>query len=176
MQQTSSWVKIVVLCGLVLASGSYYRWRDSAAEQPREIVGLDLDGAEMKLSDYRGKVVLLAFWADEPSELRKHLDFLKRLERRNEGEPFVLLGVNSDPSRQAARAAAERLGMTWPSWHDGPEGPIAQSFDVDETPSYILIDHRGEISAEFDTLLPENMVEPMIDQLVHEAKRASKRR
>jgi glutathione peroxidase-family protein len=174
VHQTSTWVSLVFLCGLALAGGSYF-YRDGVADDPREIEGLDLDGAEMKLSDYRGKVVLLTFWADQAGEWRKLNAYQKRLLRRHEGEPFVVLGVNADKSRQAAQAAAERLGATWPSWHDGPDGPIAQAFDVTELPTFFLIDHRGEVCDRYDSFLLEEEIEPLVDQLVLEAKRRKRR-
>jgi hypothetical protein len=64
-----------------------------------EITGEDLDGKPMKLSDYRGKVVLLTFWGHWCGPCRSMYPHERSLVKRLEGQPFALLGVNSDTDR-----------------------------------------------------------------------------
>src|SRR5207253_9530092 len=65
-------------------------------EESREIVGTDLDGNELKLSEFRGKVVLLVFWVSDQGDDPLTQTCLKRLQKRYDSAPFRVLGVNGD--------------------------------------------------------------------------------
>jgi hypothetical protein len=62
-------------------------------------------------------------------------------------KPFALLGVNSDPSLDAARRAVQKNRLTWRSWFDGggTSGPIATAWRVTRWPTIYLIDAAGVI-------------------------------
>src|SRR5438105_9037394 len=64
-------------------------------EPAPEIKGEDMDGKPLKLSDYRGKVVLLDFWGFWCAYCLRYIPHEKDLVRQYEGRPFVLLGVNT---------------------------------------------------------------------------------
>jgi peroxiredoxin len=112
-----------------------------------QIEGPDLEGRPMALSDFRGKVVVLEFWGNWCSVSRASTPPVRSLVERMKGRPFVLLGVNSDNTRQEAGSgrpaeAAER------SWRDGGEvygGRIARRWNVRALPTTYVIDHRGII-------------------------------
>src|SRR5262249_10220364 len=110
-----------------------------------EIVGTDVDGKSLKLSDFRGKVVLLDFWGDGFPACRAMYDYERKLVKRLAGKPFVLLGVNSDPDRARVKKLMADKGMAWPSWWDGGDvgGPIATRWEVSGWPTLVLIDHKG---------------------------------
>lgn len=63
-----------------------------------------------------------------------------------DGQPFVLLGVNSDPLDRA-QEAVRKNNLTWRSWWDGGDtrGPIASEWKVRGWPTIYLIDHTGVI-------------------------------
>ena len=73
-----------------------------------QIVGIDLDGQSMKLSDYRGKVVLLSFWATWCYPCMKLIPHERKLAERLADGAFAIVGVNGDKDVQAAREAARR--------------------------------------------------------------------
>jgi len=111
-----------------------------------ELAGKDLDGKPMKLSDYRGKVVLLSFWGTWCAPCMALVPKERSLVERLEGKPFVLLGINGDEDREQAKKAAERERMTWRSWWDGsPPGPIAEAWNVKGWPTLYLLDREGII-------------------------------
>lgn len=70
-----------------------------------------------------------------------HEDLVGRLA----GRPFALLGVNCDGEVATAREAARARGMTWPSWQDGAEGPVAARLGVRSFPATFVIDHTGVV-------------------------------
>jgi thiol-disulfide isomerase/thioredoxin len=131
-----------------------------------EIDGVALDGRGMKLSDYRGKVVLLSFWATWCGPCMKMVPQERELVKRFEGKPFVLVGVNGDDDQKTARAAVADHGMTWRSFQnkDGPR-TISLDWHVWGWPTFYLIDQKGIVrKRRGDTGLEE--LNLAIDQLL----------
>ena len=111
-----------------------------------EIIGEDLNGKTMKLSDYRGKVVVIEFWGWWCVYCRSLFPADQSLISRMRGRPFALLGVNSDVDLAAAEKAArteKQLWPTWPSWRNGRA--IAVRWSVIRWPTTIVLDHRGVV-------------------------------
>jgi thiol-disulfide isomerase/thioredoxin len=119
-----------------------------------DIDGTDLEETPLKLSDFRGKVVLLVFWGTWcgpcMSAVPEHVALLKRME----GKPFAIVGVNSDADRDAAHKIGMEKGISWRSWWDGGSnhGPIASRWNVDGWPTLYLIDAAGTIRFKGDML------------------------
>jgi RNA polymerase sigma factor (sigma-70 family) len=103
--------------------------------------GEDLDGRPMKLSDHRGKVIVLIFWSGEFNEARAYRKLIEGMA----GEPFALLGVNCDRESARARASVEKHEITWPSFQDGRNGPISSLWNVDSWPDIWVLDRQGSI-------------------------------
>jgi thiol-disulfide isomerase/thioredoxin len=115
-----------------------------------DIVGEDTKGRPMKLSDYRGKVVLLSFWATWCGPCMAQLPHERQLAARFANSPFVLVGVNADGDKKAAGKAIEEHGISWRSFScgpDGPDGEIPTAWNITAWPTVYVIDHRGVIRA-----------------------------
>src|SRR4051812_49285090 len=100
MRNWLSVLPFLVVIGLVLAivlSGSTLT-SDVAPHigyAAPEIKGTDLDGQPFKLSDYRGKVVLLSFSGEWCSACRLYHKYERRVVEEYQDRPFVALGVNT---------------------------------------------------------------------------------
>jgi peroxiredoxin len=91
----------------------------------------------------------------------------RSLVKRLAGKPFALLGINSDPSKEALKKVMDKENMTWRSWWDGgnTEGPIATKWNVVGWPTIYVLDAKGviryknvrekELDKAVDTLLKE---------------------
>ena len=94
-----------------------------------EIEGVDMDGKPLRLSDYKGKVVVLVFWGTWCGPCMALVPQERELVERLKDQPFALLGVDCEENKDTAREAMARERMTWPSWYDGAAGvgrsPIA---------------------------------------------------
>jgi S1-C subfamily serine protease/peroxiredoxin len=131
-----------------------------------EIEGPDVDGREFKLSDHRGKVVLLEFWADWDRNCTELYPHLRLLAEMHKGRPFVILGVNGD-TRERLRTVTDLKQVSWRSWSDGHGGGIATKWNIHALPTIYLIDHTGTIRFK---ALKQSELEPAVEQLVKEAE------
>ena len=111
------------------------------------IDGTGMDGSPLKLSDYRGKVVVLVFWGTWCGPCMQEIPHERALADRYKGRPFALLGVDCDSDKAAALKVMREQGITWPNWNDGDpgEGPIAQTYHVRAYPTILVIDAKGVI-------------------------------
>src|SRR4051794_21929179 len=71
-----------------------------------EVEADDVDGKPMKLSECRGKVIVVSFWATWCGPCMGMVPDEKALVERMKGRPFALIGVNCDDDREAAKAIA----------------------------------------------------------------------
>jgi RNA polymerase sigma factor (sigma-70 family) len=130
--------------------------RNLAVGKPApEITGTDIDGQPFKLSDYRGRVVLITFWADWCGACRDIAALERSLVETMRGRPFVLLGVNSDGDTVRLKQRMKAEHVTARSWCDGggnanTPGPIARQFNVRGWPTLYLLDDRGVIRHKFN--------------------------
>ena len=71
----------------------------------------------------------------------------RSLVKQYQNKPFVILGVNSDGSRETVKKAMADENLTWRSWFDGPgtSGPIASAWNVKGWPTTYVIDADGII-------------------------------
>jgi peroxiredoxin len=115
----------------------------------------DRDGATVKLSDYRGKVVLVNFWASWCGVCKAEKKSLARITRNLADEDFVVLSLASDTDGELVdQSLKEALqNVSRPPFRvlfDPPEGDenlgqIAQSWGVQKVPDSFLIDRDGDI-------------------------------
>jgi thiol-disulfide isomerase/thioredoxin len=111
-----------------------------------EIEGLDTNGRPMRLSDFRGNVVVLDFWGDWCPYCQAMYPDERALVDRLRGKPFALLGINSDRDLNSLylRMSAERIN--WRSWWDGgTRGPITSACGVRAWPTIFELDPKGVI-------------------------------
>jgi thiol-disulfide isomerase/thioredoxin len=94
-------------------------------EPAGRLVLTDLAGRRKPLSAYRGKAVLLNFWASWCPPCRRELPILRRLQARAAREPFVVLPVSLDKSAATVTAYLKRLGLADLSTFIDAEGVVA---------------------------------------------------
>jgi hypothetical protein len=94
----------------------------------------------------------------------------RSLVERYRDEPFVLLGVNVDVSREVLQRTQNERELNWRSWWDGPGGPIATRWGVTGLPAVYLLDHRGVVRFESAGAPDFEDLEKRIENLVREAK------
>jgi len=110
------------------------------------IVGEDSHGQAFQLADYRGKVVVLVFGRNWCGPCRSEYPYQRYLTEKYAGEPFAIVGVNSD-ELDTARTYPAKNGLDYRSFWDGPttRGPIATRWNVTSWPTVYVLDQEGRI-------------------------------
>ena len=118
----------------------------AVGQRAPEIEGRDHEGKPFKLSDYRGKIVVLMFSTSTCAPCRAMYPFLRDMIGRHKGRPLAFVSIYADPDVEYLRKAAESGEITWRSWCDGgAEGPISKRWNVSDYPTIYIIDGSGVI-------------------------------
>lgn len=133
-----------------------------------ETVGVDLDGRPIALADYRGKIVLVTFWATWCYPCMEAIPHEKELLERFGAERFAVVGVNADEDPGSAREAVAEHGVPWRSFRvrkdDGTS--IADDWHIAGYPTLYLIDAEGVIAGTWLGMPPRIELESAIGSLI----------
>ncbi len=107
-----------------------------------------IDGKTMKLSDLKGKVVLLDFWASWCGPCRKENPNVVKLYEQYKDKGFTVMSVSLDSSRERWEAAIKQDNLTWP-YHVSDlqkwSSKVGRIYQVQSIPFTVLIDQEGNI-------------------------------
>ncbi|MFQ5705780.1 MAG: TlpA family protein disulfide reductase [Acidobacteriota bacterium] len=112
-----------------------------------EISLTDTDGQPHPLSSYRGKVLLLDFWAVWCAPCRAEAPRLTRIYERFHDRGLAILGINSGDSESEIKRFVAEFGMTWPQVMEAPDGPLHGLFRIRGWPTYFVVGKDGTILA-----------------------------
>ncbi len=103
------------------------------------------DGSEVDLRDYRGKVVLLDFWATWCAPCLVDAPVIRSVWDSLHDRGFEVIGISYDTDRAALERYLGRTGQSWPQFFsdEGNKAPLIQEFGNPPPPTYWLIDQRG---------------------------------
>ena len=106
----------------------------------------DLDGKPVKLSAYRGRVVLVNFWATWCPPCRREMPSMERLSLRLKDQPFVILAVNQQEEADQVFAFTGQLdpAPTFPILFDR-NSAVSHAWDVLGLPSSFIVDKQGRV-------------------------------
>jgi len=101
-------------------------------------------GPNIRLSEYRGDVVVLAFWGSRCGVCAAQLAALDQLTATYQSAGLVTLGVDVDDNQDAARAFLASRPVKFPMLLD-PAKEVARSYRVDSLPMLLLVDRAGRV-------------------------------
>jgi cytochrome c biogenesis protein CcmG/thiol:disulfide interchange protein DsbE len=104
----------------------------------------DLEGNPVRLSDLRGRPVIVNFWASWCGPCVEEFPLLTRAASAHEGDDLAVVGIVFRDRSEAARGFLERMGATWPALMD-PGDAVAARFGIIGPPDTFFIDRRGVV-------------------------------
>lgn len=139
--------KIVALlcCGLLCLGAAQAQELKPFVGDPTPPLSLaDLNGKIHRLEDYRGKVVMVQFWATYCPPCIKEMPSMQRLEKKLAGKPFVILAINTGETEKEVRNFLARIKTDFTVLMD-PDGKTASTWKVVVAPTTFLLDPAGNI-------------------------------
>ena len=103
-----------------------------------------MDGRNLRLSEFRGQVVLVNFWARWAGDSRQELPALDRINTTYNRAGLVVLGVSVDEDARRAREFAEAMKLGFPILFD-TMSDIGRDYLIEKMPMTILVDRSGVV-------------------------------
>jgi len=146
------WAALALGVGILLlfALPSYRQGEASIAGKTADDFALTIDGKPQRLSDYRGKVVVLNFWASWCPPCVEEAPALNRLQRHIEPLGGTILGVSIDEDPAAYQKFLKDFGIVFPTWRDphvqDNKYKIALGYGTSLSRETYVIDRHGKIA------------------------------
>ena len=141
---TQRFRKMITASVLILFVGSVPALTDMSGRQAPDFALKSMAGENLRLSEYRGEVVMINFWATWCGPCRQEMPILDEIYQRYQKIGFALLGVNIDDDRRRAEEMAETLGISFPVLFDHAK-EVSRMYNVDAMPVTYLIDREGTV-------------------------------
>jgi len=133
---------VILSCCATLAAAQQLRPWSGGATPPLALQ--DLDGRSHRLEDYRGKVVLVNFWATWCDPCRAEMPAMNKLRASLAGRPFAVLAVNLAESESRIRRFMEQVPLDFPVLLDRDSG-AAKAWKARVLPVSFVLDAGGRI-------------------------------
>jgi len=152
LRALSWWTRAVVICLAIgvrpAAALDTLAWLDPPFEVPQTPY-LVAGGGTATLADYRGKVIVLNFWATWCPPCIEEMPSLDRLAARHAGDHLAVITMAMDrASEEKIRTFHDNHGLRHLTIQRDPEMTLARSMRLFGLPTTFLIDHRGDVVAQ----------------------------
>jgi thiol-disulfide isomerase/thioredoxin len=147
---------------------------DSATANPAtpggQAAGAQASGSQASgpFPEYRGKVILLDFWASWCGPCRSALPSVKRLQAVYGNDDFVVISVSEDDDESIWHAFVASHNMNWPQRLDSNSG-LQHQFGVNALPTYVLIGRDGSVLQKF---VGEDVEASIVERIGPELKKS----
>jgi thiol-disulfide isomerase/thioredoxin len=99
-------------------------------------------GSSLSLSQFKGQVVMINFWATWCGPCRQEMPLLDAMYKKYKPMGFTLIGVNVEPDSKAAEAFLGKVPVSFPVAFD-PDSKVSQMYQVQGMPSTVIVDRKG---------------------------------
>jgi len=101
-------------------------------------------GGNFRLSEHRGEVLFINFWASWCGPCRQEMPILDELHQRYQSAGFKVIGITIDEDTSKADAMLKKIPVSFPVLYDA-ESSVSELFDVDAMPTSVLVDRSGKM-------------------------------
>ncbi len=136
-----------------------------------EVLCLNIDGdKDDKLSNYKGKVVVLDIWATWCGPCKAMIPHEREMNEKLKGKPFAFISISGDDKKETLTAFLEKEKMPWTHWFADRKG-ILKDWNIRFYPTMYILDHKGVIRAKG---LRGEELEKKVIELIAEAEKSNK--
>ncbi len=132
----------ILTMSLLLAAAP--AWTSDIGSEAGNFTLKSAGGSNIRLSEYRGQVVLLNFWASWCGPCRQEFPHLDDLHQKYAGLGFTVFGVNVERDRASADRVLRDIPVTFPVLFDD-NNQVSELYNVDAMPMTVLVDRAGVI-------------------------------
>jgi thiol-disulfide isomerase/thioredoxin len=137
--------KLLLLLALILVLPTSGSAASSLLRQPApDFVLRSLSGANVRLSEHLGEVIIINFWATWCGPCRQEMPLLDELYGKYQRAGLTLLSINLDDDKDRAVEMAKTLAVSYPVLLDERK-EVSRSYQVGSMPSTVLIDREGVV-------------------------------
>lgn len=139
-------IKLLFLIGItsLLASTQLYASSEKSSGKAPNFTLKSREGKNIKLSELRGKVVMLNFWASWCGPCRQEMPLLEKIYKKYQRLGFTLLGVNVEQDSNAAKNYLKDIKVSFPILFD-TTNKTSKLYNVSAMPTTIIIDRNGNM-------------------------------
>ena len=123
--------------------------REQLIGRPLNLQFTATDGSSVNMSELRGKVVLVDFWASWCPDCIREMPAVRQIYQKFRDKGFTIIGISLDKDEQALANFVARKLIPWPQYFDGKgwENDFARKYGVHAIPEMWLINQRGEVAS-----------------------------
>ncbi|MGH8444424.1 MAG: TlpA family protein disulfide reductase [Solimonas sp.] len=137
----------------------------AVGEVPPDELGNDPSGNPVRISDYRGRVVVMTFWASWCGPCLRELPILESLQKVAGRERVMVIGINWKEDRSRFREIVRRLKNLQLTLTHDPRGVVGELYEVKAIPRMFIIDRDGRIAYAHVGYDPENSVQMIVSEV-----------
>jgi len=150
VRRIAGWAAVALAAGILVlfAMPSYRQGEASIAGKPAVDFPLTLDGKSERLTDLKGKVVVLNFWATWCPPCVEETSSLNRLQKYIDSRGGMVLGVSIDEDGAAYEQFLRDHSVVFPTYRDATK-KTASDYGTSIFPETYIIDRHGKIARKF---------------------------